>query len=263
MISNIPVPIRLPFGAWWIRRNDALGEPLRAGTFETLELDFVQNFLRVGMTVLDLGAHHGLYTLLASKRVGFLGRVIAFEPSPRERRALRLHLVLNRCTNVNIEGIALGDEEKESDLYVVEKLETGCNSLRPPVVLGGTKPTRVHITRLDGWLQDHKVDHADFIKMDVEGGELAVLKGAEKFLERRPRPVILVEVQDVRTQPWGYRANEIIKHLSGKGFRWFSLSRDGSLENLDVTLETYDGNFIAWPAEVELALPSVNMGSGS
>jgi hypothetical protein len=54
--------------------------------FETAETGFVQKLLRPGITVLDVGAHHGLYTLLASRRVGRNGRVIAFEASPRECR---------------------------------------------------------------------------------------------------------------------------------------------------------------------------------
>jgi FkbM family methyltransferase len=253
-ISNIPVPIRLPFGAWWIRRNDTVGEPLRAGTFEPLELSFVRKFLQTGMTVLDLGAHHGLYTLLASKLVGSRGRVIAFEPSPRERRALQLHLILNQCKNVDVQELALSDEDKESDLYVVEAWASGCNSLRPPEVPARTTPVRVHVARLDSWLLGRKMVHVDFIKMDVEGGELSLLKGAEKFLKRRPRPVILVEVQDIRTQSWGYRAKEIIEHLKLRGFTWLRLSSDGFLEELDVSADQFEGNFVACPEERKEAL---------
>src|SRR5260370_10716997 len=77
---NTPAPLRLPFGAWWLVRNDNAGRPITEGKFETAELAFVKRFLKPGMTVLDLGAHHGLYTLLASKCVGRDGRVIAFEP---------------------------------------------------------------------------------------------------------------------------------------------------------------------------------------
>src|ERR1700686_759470 len=108
--SSRILPVRLSFGAWWIRRNDNLGEPLLAGAFETAELAFVERFLRPGMTVLDLGAHQGLYTLLASLRVSPSGKVISFEPSPRERRALRLHVTLNLRSNVMVQGLAVGDE---------------------------------------------------------------------------------------------------------------------------------------------------------
>jgi SAM-dependent methyltransferase len=75
-------PLRLPFGAWWLAEKGALDHELIHDGFEGAETTFVGRLLRLGMTVLDIGAHHGLYTLLASKRVGREGRVIAFEPSP-------------------------------------------------------------------------------------------------------------------------------------------------------------------------------------
>lgn len=251
LLPNIPSPVRLPFGALWLLRKDNLGEPLLTGTFESAELAFVERFLRPGMTMLDLGAHHGLYTLLASKRVGSRGKVIAFEPSPRERRALLLHLILNRCTNVKVQGLAVGNENTEASLFVVEGNQTGCNSLRPPDVLSGTFPARVRVIRIDDWLDKQKFRQIDFVKLDVEGAELEALKGASRLLERRPRPVILAEVQDVRTIPWGYRAKEILLHLHEKGYKWFSGLVDGAVEELDLSAKKFEGNFIACPTERE------------
>jgi FkbM family methyltransferase len=250
-VCNMPVLVRLPFGGWWLARNDHVGQPIREGRFETAEVAFVQKLLRPGMTVLDIGAHHGLYTLLASKRVGSSGKVIAFEPSPRERRALLFHVRLNLCWNVKIEGLALGNEETEANLYVVEGGQTGCNSLRPPVVVSGTSPLLVKVRRLDGWLQTRKIGRVDFIKLDVEGGELPVLEGAKQLLDSRPRPVILAEVQDVRTLPWGYHSKEILNHLVEKGYKWFSLSPDGSANDLDMSATNFEGNFVACPEERE------------
>src|SRR5580704_8402274 len=249
IFSNIQMPVRLPFGALWLPRKDNLGEPLLAGTFETNEIAFVGSILQPGMTVLDLGAHHGVYTVLASKRVAPGGKVFAFEPSPRERRTLRLHVMLNLCWNVSIQGLALGNENTTANLFVVDGSQTGCNSLRPPEVFCGTSRVRVCVTRVDDWLDRQKLDQVDFIKLDVEGAERDVLQGAERLLNRKPRPVILVEVQDVRTQLWGYRANEIIQHLSHKGYKWLIPTTDGALRNLDTTLDEYEGNFIAVPEE--------------
>jgi FkbM family methyltransferase len=248
------MPVRLPFGAWWVPRGDSLTEPLLANTFETAEIGFVARFLQPGMTVLDLGAHHGLYTLLASKRVGSKGRVISFEPSPRERRALRLHLAMNLCWNVTTQGLALGNEDAESVLYVVEDWAAGCNSLKPPDVPATTSLTRVRVVRLDDWLHRRRIGRVDFIKLDVEGSELAALKGAAQLLERRPRPVILAEVQDVRTLPWGYPAREILDHLKQKGFKWFRVVQNGVVEELDLSPDSFDGNFVACPEEREAAI---------
>jgi FkbM family methyltransferase len=253
LLRAIPMPIRLPFGSWWIACNDHVGRPLREGVFENSELAFVEAYVKPGMTVLDLGAHHGLYTLLASKRVGVTGKVFAFEPSPRERKSLRRHLFLNHCRNVTVESMALGKENAEVDLYVVEEWAAGCNSLRPPDVSAKTTRTPVQVTRLDDWLNKHEIGPVSFVKLDVEGAELDALRGAEGFLARTPRPVILAEIQDVRTAPWGYRAKEIIELLSRKRFRWFSITPTGTLQELDLAEESFDGNFVAIPEELGFA----------
>jgi FkbM family methyltransferase len=259
---KIPVPVRLPFGAWWLARNDHVSLPIIEGKFETAELAFLNRFLRPGMTVLDLGAHHGFYTLLASKRVGNTGNVFSFEPSPRERKALRLHLRLNRCKNVVIQEMALGDQNTDSALYVVEDWAAGCNSLRPPDVAAKTSPVPVHVVRLDDWLAEHKIDRVDFIKLDVEGAELTILKGAQGLLNCGPRPVILAEVQDVRTLPWGYRARKIVTTLEELGYLWFQLSAQGSLLEIDPDRDAFEANLVAIPDELTHEVLS-RFGSGS
>ena len=246
---NVPIPIYLSFGVWWVGRNDTLSEPMSRDDFEKGERLFVERFLKQGMTVLDIGAHHGLYTLLAAKRVGRSGRVIAFEPSPREIRALRLNILLNHCRNVTIEGVALGRSSTMATLYVVQGIQTGCNSLRPPIVISETSPVEVLVVRLDDWARQRRLGPVDFIKLDVEGGELAVLEGAGHLLLQEPRPVILAEVQDLRTRPWGYSAKEILRYLCDRQYRWFRLSDEGTLAEVDLGLREFEGNFIACPRE--------------
>jgi FkbM family methyltransferase len=249
--QNIPVPIRLPFGAWWLARDDHIGRLLRKGEFEPAELRLVARFLQRDMVALDIGAHHGLYTLLASGLVGARGKVLAFEPSDRERKALSLHIALNRCKNVEILSPALGKEAADADLYVVEPSVAGCNSLRPPAadVPGSSSPRRVRVVRLDDQLSALKIDHVDFIKLDVEGAELAVLQGARQVLSRHPRPVILAEVQDIRTAPWGYRAREIITLLEHFNYNLFQPSEHGGLRELSTNIENFDLNVVAIPTE--------------
>ena len=251
VFPNTPLPLRLPFGVWWLAGNDYSGSVIREGSFENSEFRFVQRYLEPGMTVLDIGAHHGFYTLLASTRIGPNGRVHAFEPSPRERGALLRHLKWNALSNVSVYAVALGKEAKPGQLFVVDRHQTGCNSLRPPAsdVLEGATPTPVEVITLDGWVSEHHIASADFAKLDVEGGELDVLKGASKFLEHRPRPVFLIEVQEIRTENWGYRAGEVIRLLADRGFRWFSLQPDGSLHPLNIDLPQFEGNYVAWPEE--------------
>lgn len=250
LAPGLPWPVRLPFGAWWLASHDSCGHVILSGSYESSEWQFAARVLRRGMTALDIGAHHGYYTLLFSNRTGAEGGVIAFEPSPRERRKLMRHLRINGCKNVKVEPVALGSTEGEEELFVVESWETGCNSLRPPDVPQPVRRVRVSVTRLDAYVEREKIPHVDFIKLDVEGGELEVLKGAAGVLRSRPRPIILCEVYDLRTRPWGYAAEEIVEYLSAFGYRWFEPKAAGRLQPVPAGRRQFDGNFVSVPEEL-------------
>ena len=249
VFPEMAIPLRLPFGAWWLAESGALDQELMYNGFEEAEIRFVQRLLRPGMTVLDVGAHHGLYTLLTSKCVGRRGRVLAIEPSPREFDRLSRHVRLNHRSNVALERCAAGNESGEADLFQVEGFRDWGNSLRPPAVPEPTRTIRVPIRKLDDLLEARGISQVDFIKLDAEGGELSVLDGARKLLQTAPRPAILAEVEDLRTQPWGYAAREILHRLALWNYRWFALSETGTLYPLSLDEEAYDANFVALPDE--------------
>jgi hypothetical protein len=108
---------------------------------------------------------------------------------------------------------------------------------------------QVSVRRLDDVLAELEVTKVDFIKLDVEGAELSVLYGATKLLQRESRPAILAEVQDIRTQPWGYPAREIIQFLIRMDYRWFAIAAKGALLPISCDQETYDANLVALPVE--------------
>jgi FkbM family methyltransferase len=249
LFPEMAIPLRLPFGAWWLAEKGGLDHELMYNGFEETEARFVQRLLRPGMTVLDIGAHHGLYTLLTAKRVGRHGQVIAFEPSPRERRRLAKHVRVNRCKNVQVEACAVGDMPSEADLFVVDGFRDWGNSLRPPAVPEPTRRVRVPVRKLDDILAERGIEQVDFIKLDAEGGELGVLEGARRLLQTAPRPAILAEVEDIRTRPWGYPARRIMQLLAEWNYRWFALSEKGSLYPQSPDDETYDANYVALPDE--------------
>jgi FkbM family methyltransferase len=249
IFPGMPIPLRLPFGAWWLAEKSALDHELIYSEFEKMERGFVERLLRRNMTVVDAGAHHGLYTLLASKRVGRNGRVIAVEPSPRECERLEKHLRLNRCSNTEVVHCALGEDRGEADLYLVDGFHDWCNSLRPPAVNEPIRAVRVSVRRLDDVLTESGASKVDFIKLDVEGAELSVLHGAMELLQRESRPAILAEVEDIRTQPWGYAAREIIQFLLRMDYRWFAIAAKGALLPISCDQESYEANLVALPVE--------------
>jgi hypothetical protein len=148
-----------------------------------------------------------------------------------------------------VEAFALGAEEVNRELFVADGKQDWCNSLRPPAIESTTRLVSVSVTTVDEFLTRQRIQNVDFIKLDVEGGELDVLRGSAELLRRRPRPIVLAEVQDVRTTPWGYGARKIIELMVDQGYTWYRIALDGSLEALDVNASQYDGNFVAWPKE--------------
>jgi FkbM family methyltransferase len=245
---GVPFPVRLPSGFWWLMDTDFIGQSLLDGGYETVESDFAANFLKPGMTVLDVGAHRGFHTLLFSRKVGKHGHVLSFEPSPPDGKRLRLHLKLNQCRNVEVIQCALGEEDGAANLYAVPA-NSVLNSLRPPSTGFPTCTIPVPVRKLDGVLSHAPFQRVDFMKLDVEGGELGVLKGAEQLLSTVPRPVILCEVLQKATGAWGYSSRLIVEYLSERGFVWFVLNEKAELVPTGDESREFQGNFIAVPAE--------------
>jgi FkbM family methyltransferase len=249
VFPNIPIPVRTHSGQWCLAWQNDLGNHFLAGDFEEPEYAFVQRFLKPGMVVLDIGANEGYYTALASKCVGPSGRVIGFEPSPRERLRLGINLWMNLCENVRVEKLAMGSAEGQVTLHVVEGSETGCNSLRPPNIKGKTRAVQVDVTTLDQFLLRNAIPRIDFIKMDIEGAELSALQGATKLLRTVPRPLLLIEIFEIRTNPWGYSARDLAKLICEAGYLLHTVVGNGDLLPVESAADIFDANFIAVPKE--------------
>jgi FkbM family methyltransferase len=246
---SLPAPVPLPYGGWYLAANSDIDRRVLCGSFESAEIHFLHRCLRPGMTVLDIGAHHGLYSLVASKSVHPRGHVHSFEPSPRERRLLERNLRFNLRWNVSVYANALGAARGRASLFLVEGIGDGCNSLRSPSGCKNTHIVEVDVVPLGEFIQENGISAVDFIKMDVEGAELSVLQGASRLLSSSVRPWILAEISDLRTQPWGYPARKILEFLEQKGFHWFQPIGQGELRPADRTLDSYDHNLVAVPSE--------------
>lgn len=213
------------------------------------DLRFLWKYLRCGMTFLDVGAHHGLYSIIAAKKLGRDGRVIAFEPSPRERRRMRLHLRRNGTEWVTIEPYALAAEVGVASLSVVMDGFNTMNSLRAPAMDQATKQVKVDTMTLDAYLSREKIDRVDLMKIDTEGGEVDAFRGADNLL-RRIRPLIICEVLDLVTRSWGYAASDIMKLLRTYDYEWFDILADGSTRSHQPKDEYMEvRNYLAVPVE--------------
>lgn len=212
------------------------------------DLRFLWKRLQPGMTFLDIGAYHGLYSIVAAKKLGRAGQVVAFEPSSRERARMRLHLRCNMINAVIIEPYALAAQEGQAKLAVVVDGYSTMNSLRPPVD-HAAKQVIVNTISLDAYLVQNCIRSVDIVKIDTEGGELEAFRGALAMLTDM-RPLIICEVLDQVTRTWGYAAAEIMSLLRSYGYEWFDILSDGNVLPHSPRNEYMEGrNYLAVPRE--------------
>lgn len=150
--------------------------------------------LAPGAVVLDIGASVGAWTVPLARSIGADGRVIAFEPVPANRDRLERAVADNALRNVTISALALGDAVRSVDMWL-RASRTGAASGTAAVVPSGQGHITVSMQPLDVWAREAQLTRLDFIKLDVEGAELMVLRGGEETITRL-RPMILAEFDE-------------------------------------------------------------------
>ena len=187
------------------------------GVYHPKMTQVVKETVREGMTCVDVGAHIGYFTLIMAKLVGQSGRVFAFEPEPNNFQLLRRNIEINGYDTIfpffkavsNINGTAI--------LYV-DKLGMGSHSL---AAIEGGSPIEVEVGALDSFFSNtHPID---FIKVDVEGAEMAVFQGMKGIIERNKHLTIITEflahgLLALRTQP-----KDFLEAIQGYGFTIYDI----------------------------------------
>ncbi len=148
---------------------------------------FLLRWLRPGMTVIDIGANLGTYTLPMARRVGPHGMVFAYEPGSQARGLLERSRTLNRADNLHLIAAAVSDRPREGQLVLGASTEL--NSLD-----GSGPAENVWITALDAEDGSRGWSSVDFIKIDAEGEEERILDGGKSFFERHS-PLVMFEIK--------------------------------------------------------------------
>ncbi len=170
------------------------------GYWESWATRFLASRLRPGMTVVDVGANYGYYTLLFGGSVVPGGQVIAVEPNPAIARVLRQNVELNGFAGYTaIHEVALGDRQEAAMRFFVPQGEPKNGLLAQHVVDRPGETIEVPMTTLDEILGERRVD---LIKIDAEGGEPGIIMGMKGTMARC-RPAVLVEFNAARYQDAG------------------------------------------------------------
>lgn len=185
--------------------------------------------LKPGDVFLDVGANMGYYTLLASRLVGESGLVVAFEPSPKNLQKLASNVAANNLTNVAIVSMALSDQADIARLWSAPYYNTGVCSLSEDSAASKSAFHWVPTTRLDelGCVAN-LAPRARLLKLDAEGVEMHVLRGAVNFLRECRQLELVCELS-----PQWCSSSDLISFLADLGYRgeYFSGSSWHSLES--------------------------------
>jgi len=201
-------------------------ESNREATFVAL----LKSSIGVGMTVVEAGAHMGYVTLQSARAVGPSGRVFAFEANPRAVPLIERNLSVNGLNeHVTVVPLALADVPGRHAFFLSGGGDT--SSLHEPE--GASERIEVTVTTLDAWL-DPTV-RVDVVKLDIEGGEVAALRGMRETLSRAgPGLVVFAECNPSMLERSGSSTSELVEILRGQGLdvRWIDESQ-GSTRPLD------------------------------
>ncbi|MEW6593815.1 MAG: FkbM family methyltransferase [Thermodesulfobacteriota bacterium] len=175
--------------------------------------------------VIDIGAHIGLVTLAASSVMADDGLLAAFEPAEANRRLLLRHLELNGLQGkVRVESALVGDEEQQSVPFFELDDATGMNTIAPGVMDGKFRRVTRPQVSLDSYCASHGF-RPEVIKIDVEGAELGVLRGARAVLER-DRPLVFLSVHPQQIRSLGESPEELAELI--RSLRYVCRHADGS-----------------------------------
>jgi FkbM family methyltransferase len=192
------------------------------GAYEPVESWLFAALLQPGMTVVDAGANVGQYALIAAAAVGAGGAVHAFEPMPQNFTRAAEHVSRNGFATIKLNPLALWDESRILQLRLAAPLADNAGAYTVGACADAVDVVSCRAVRLDDYADAERLHRVDVIKMDVEGAELHVLRGARTLIARC-RPLIFMEVHRAACRGIGYEPEAIGDLLVPYGYKMWAL----------------------------------------
>lgn len=231
--------------------NEYIGRRiLTVGSFEKDEMVRLPSFVKPGDCCVDVGANIGLHTLSLARAVGVTGHVFSFEPVRKNALLAQLNCEINNLHNVtmiasplsDVSGKRLSANLPDNDSSFAFFSETGD--------MGDEGVTQT----LDEFCRSRAIASVHFIKVDVEGAEMKILRGASRLLSSAGAPpVVMVEMVDDYLRRFGDNAGEAVAFMASLGYQPFVV-RDGQLKA--AISETIDAENVYFQ---KLSVPSERM----
>ena len=186
------------------------------------DFNYIKKYLSAGNTFIDIGANIGTWSIFASKVVGNVGKILSFEPHPKTFKYLSGNITLNKSEN--IEYFNVGCSDKKGNLYFSNNYDTMNH-----ITYNSVDSIIIPVKELDFFTSELK--EIDLIKIDVEGFELNVLKGATNTLAKTK--MIIFESNKEFQKKYNYRTEDIINFLITHNFKVFKIHENGDYIHLN------------------------------
>jgi FkbM family methyltransferase len=212
----------------FILHNDSVLSKAILDGFEENELNFIHRYLKYDDVFFDIGANIGLFAITASKKIQ-MGKIYAFEPSPKTHERLLENITLNKVSNlVYPQNIALSNQRTTLDFYLSLDGFDAWNSFTLAQVGSKFQRVKVKTSTLDIFCFDNNISKIDLIKIDVEGWEFPVLEGARQTIEKYS-PDFLIEFTEENAVASGFKCSMLFDFLQEYGYHWYEFDSDLSL----------------------------------
>jgi len=203
------------------------------GSYELPTVRFIRNVLSPGDVAFDVGAQIGYLTLaMATAKRGSI-EVHSFEPESHNIEKLRKNIGLNSGVNVTVIEKAASNVNGMLRLYLSQDHNSGTHSTIQNGFNVSDEFVEIPSVTLDTYVEANGITSLRIIKIDVEGGELEVIKGATRVL-RDLHPVIVMELSDALQEAREFSTPEFKKLLGAEGYRSYTINDNGSLCPSDV-----------------------------
>jgi len=214
------------------------------GVYEELETKTINENIKEGDTVLDIGANIGYYTLIFARLVGKSGKVFAFEPDPENFSILERNIKINNYKNVTLVKSAVSNFSGKTKLFLSD--DAKLHSLYKNNENG--KAIEIKTIKLDDFFKDYK-NGINFIKIDIEGSEMPAFEGMSQIIRKNNNIKIATEFKPILLKKFGTNPRNVIDFLLVNNFKLYNIDYEANkvrLINQDQLLKNYredDGGF--------------------
>ena len=194
--------------------------------WEPEETKFLKSVIKKGSIVVDIGAHIGYYTLLFSKWVGPKGKVFSFEPDTNNFKLLSKNILANQSKNVRAYNKAISNQDDTTFLYLNSE-NTGDNRILDfyaDDLDSSRKKIKVECARLDSVFPSEQ--RINVVKIDVQGSEMMVLQGMDKFFDNSLEQYMLIEFWPFAIEKSGFAPKEMLQKIEKMGFEILFFQND-------------------------------------